>query len=210
MEIFRRRNRQSLFMDLDSEICWQRLRSEPAKSFRVFEYYRDLGPEKRILSAVAEHFNYTPQTIERWAACWYWRLRAEAFDLQSERAANAKRIRRESQEREEMERLHALLASIMHQKLQAKLVGRKGDPARGITQVTPMDAAEIRVSDLPRWARVIVEIERTARQPVSEIGTDNPCNPSEPRQQMDLSKLSHDEQQQMAELLMKMQSKDET
>lgn len=52
---------------------------EPSWAFTLFEFYREMGVD-RTIRLVAEEANKTTRNIEKMAARWSWRLRAQEYD----------------------------------------------------------------------------------------------------------------------------------
>lgn len=68
---------------------WDRRKGEPNRSYLAFRAYRDLGP-LRMLARVETDVGL--RTVERWSARWDWAARAVAWDDETHRLEDARRL----------------------------------------------------------------------------------------------------------------------
>ena len=91
--------------DEEAPAPWLRYDDEPSKAHYFFTKYRDLGPQRSIVKAIAtalppeKHTKTTARTWNGWSSRWQWVARCEAFDrwrdeedLRARAAARAKEL----------------------------------------------------------------------------------------------------------------------
>lgn len=67
---------------------WDRQPTEPAKAYRAFTVYRDLGVG-RTLRAAAKAMQRSRSLLDHWSAQWNWISRADAWDAMIRASAQA-------------------------------------------------------------------------------------------------------------------------
>jgi hypothetical protein len=164
--------------------AWERQRGERVKAFRMFQIYRDLGPE-RSLAKLAEHGgNLTPsrRQLQRWSSKYRWVERCRHYD----NFLDAELRKRNEKERAEMAERHARLAAVG---LNQVIRQFNAWATTGVT-LTPDQAA--------RWASTFVEIERLSRGAPTEIQAAE-LSASVRTEAPDYSKMSDEELREDAE-----------
>ncbi|MFE9690835.1 hypothetical protein [Micromonospora sp. NPDC005806] len=124
-------------------LAWDRQRSEPEKAYGYFALYRDLG-RTRTVAKVAEQVNKSRDYLHKLATRWKWVQRASAWDREEDRLY-AEGL---AEQRRDMARRHARIASA----LQGKLV----------TRLQNLDASKLTPGDIARWLEVSTRVERLA------------------------------------------------
>lgn len=74
--------------DLPAEL-WERQLGESAEAFAAFALYRDLGPDGRSVRKTARSLGKSGSLVSRWSADHAWPSRAAAWDLETDRHAQA-------------------------------------------------------------------------------------------------------------------------
>ena len=67
---------------------WDRQPEEPAKAYRAFTLYRDMGPG-RTLRQAAKNLQRSRSLLNEWSGKWGWVARAEAYDAAMQTMAQA-------------------------------------------------------------------------------------------------------------------------
>jgi len=132
---------------------WDRQPGEPNRWFGRFERYRLAGPNRSLLGTVngklsdkdATRKAKVPGSWNRAFAQWRWRQRAEAWDEQERRQAQAARL----QEIDEMNRRHIQEA----QALQSK----------ALLRLKSLELDDLSAPDVLRYFVEATRLERTAR-----------------------------------------------
>ncbi|SCL70357.1 hypothetical protein GA0070606_5375 [Micromonospora citrea] len=124
-------------------LAWDRQRSEPERAYGYFALYRDLG-RARTVAKVAEQVNKSRDYLHKLATTWKWVQRAAAWDREEDRLY-AEGL---AEQRRDMARRHARIASA----LQGKLV----------TRLQNLDASKLTPGDIARWLEVSTRVERLA------------------------------------------------
>ncbi|MEV4819305.1 hypothetical protein [Micromonospora tulbaghiae] len=124
-------------------LAWDRQRCEPEKAYGYFALYRDLG-RTRTVAKVAEQVNKSRDYLHKLATRWKWVQRAAAWDREEDRLY-AEGL---AEQRRDMARRHARIASA----LQGKLV----------TRLQNLDASKLTPGDIARWLEVATRVERLA------------------------------------------------
>ncbi|MFU8873186.1 hypothetical protein [Micromonospora sp. SL4-19] len=122
---------------------WDRQRGEPEKAYGYFTLYRNLG-RTRTVAKVAEQVHKSRDYLHKLATRWKWVQRAQAWDREEDRLY-AEGL---AEQRRDMARRHARVASA----LQAKLVAR----------LQTLDASKLTPGDVARWLEVSTRVERLA------------------------------------------------
>ncbi|MBM0228227.1 hypothetical protein [Micromonospora sp. ATA51] len=122
---------------------WDRQHREPEKAYGYFVLYRDLG-RTRTVAKVAEQVHKSRDYLHKLATTWKWVQRAQAWDREEDRLY-AEGL---AEQRRDMARRHARVASA----LQAKLVAR----------LQTLDASKLSPGDVARWLEVSTRVERLA------------------------------------------------
>ncbi|MFU8849402.1 hypothetical protein ACNAW0_00180 [Micromonospora sp. SL1-18] len=122
---------------------WDRQRGEPERAYGYFALYRDLG-RTRTVAKVAEQVHKSRDYLHKLATRWKWVQRAQAWDREEDRLY-AEGL---AEQRRDMARRHARVASA----LQAKLVAR----------LQTLDASKLTPGDVARWLEVSTRVERLA------------------------------------------------
>ncbi|WP_349876149.1 hypothetical protein ABIH81_18585 [Micromonospora sp. HUAS YX12] len=124
-------------------LAWDRQRNEPEKAYGYFALYRELG-RTRTVAKVAEQVNKSRDYLHKLATRWKWVQRASAWDREEDRLY-AEGL---AEQRRDMARRHARIASA----LQGKLV----------TRLQNLDASKLTPGDIARWLEVSTRVERLA------------------------------------------------
>ncbi|WP_319461270.1 hypothetical protein [Micromonospora sp. RTP1Z1] len=122
---------------------WDRQPREPEKAYGYFVLYRDLG-RTRTVAKVAEQVHKSRDYLHKLATRWKWVQRAQAWDREEDRLY----VEGLAEQRRDMARRHARVASA----LQAKLVAR----------LQTLDASKLTPGDVARWLEVSTRVERLA------------------------------------------------
>ncbi|MEU8333381.1 hypothetical protein [Micromonospora sp. NPDC048839] len=122
---------------------WDRQRREPEKAYGYFLLYRDLG-RTRTVAKVATEVHKSRDYLHKLASTWKWVQRAQTWDREEDRLY-AEGL---AEQRRDMARRHARIASA----LQAKLV----------TRLQSLDASKLGPGDIARWLEVATRVERLA------------------------------------------------
>ncbi|MFI7283424.1 hypothetical protein ACIBOV_24495 [Micromonospora chersina] len=124
-------------------LAWDRQRSEPEKAYGYFVLYRDMG-RTRTVAKVATQVNKSRDYLHKLATRWKWVQRAQSWDREEDRLY----VEGLADQRRDMARRHARVASA----LQAKLVAR----------LQTLDASKLTAGDIARWLEVSTRVERLA------------------------------------------------
>jgi hypothetical protein len=122
---------------------WERLPGESAQAFEAFAIYRDLGAE-RSLSKVARQLGKSGTLIDRWSARDHWVMRADSWDVESDRVHRAYLVAH----RREVDKRQLRLAGAM----QAKIV----------EALQNLDAKKLTPRDIAYWLDVTTKVQRAA------------------------------------------------
>jgi hypothetical protein len=122
---------------------WERLPNETAQAFEGFVHYRDLGAE-RSLAKVAKALGKSTTLIEKWSARDHWVMRADSWDVESDRLHRAYLVAH----RREVDRRVLRIAGAM----QGKLVEALGS----------LDAARMTARDVAYWLEITAKVQRAA------------------------------------------------
>jgi hypothetical protein len=125
---------------------WERQPGEPARMYRAFCLFRDMGEEERKVSIVAREMHLVQRNVFAWSTTWKWHERVAAWDQELDKRATAKALAaaRKMQER------HINIAMRMQQAVAERLM----DPDQPV---------RLSNRDIDRWLEKAVRIERAAR-----------------------------------------------
>lgn len=128
---------------------------EGEESFAAFAVYRDLGPLRRSVTAVARECDRQRALVGRWSSRWSWVERAGAWDAW----LDAQRVDEQVEAVREMARRHAqasdLMTAMWLQRAQAMISAQQLD--------------QIPAAAMPRWLDVAVRVGRLSRGASTEI-----------------------------------------
>ncbi|WDZ84048.1 hypothetical protein [Micromonospora cathayae] len=122
---------------------WDRQRGEPERAYGYFAVYRDFG-RTRSVAKVATEVHKSREYLHKLATKWRWVQRAQAWDREEDRLY-AEGL---AEQRRDMARRHARIASA----LQGKIVAR----------LQSLDASKLSPGDIARWLEVATRVERLA------------------------------------------------
>jgi len=136
----------------DERQPWDRLAGESSKAYSHFCLYRDMGPD-RSLRAMENVDGCTSlyRQLGRGSSKWRWVERCQKYDDHLE---YQDRLRHEKERRQMRER-HAKISVLGQNILVKEMEALLAKAQNGHSQMTP--------SDVPRWADVMVKVERLAR-----------------------------------------------
>ncbi|TDB79607.1 hypothetical protein [Micromonospora sp. KC721] len=122
---------------------WDRQTREPETAYGYFALYRDLG-RTRTVAKVATEVNKSRDYLHNLATRWKWVQRAQAWDREEDRLY----IEGLAEQRRDMARRHARIASALQSKL--------------VTRLQNLDASKLSPADIARWLEVTTRVERLA------------------------------------------------
>lgn len=142
---------------------------EATVAFKYFQYYRDLGLERRLFK-VADHFGKSIQTMQGFSTKWSWKKRVHEWDAEMDRA---KRIG-ELQGIEDMATRHIKTAQMFERGLTlpatALLKKLKKNPDC-VDELEAMTVSELisKLVSVTSALDTVVDIERKSRGKPTEI-----------------------------------------
>jgi hypothetical protein len=81
----RRERGEKLVMADEPASAWEWQPSESRPAYQAFSLYRDMPPDQRSYTAVAQGLAKSRTLISRWGAKWNWQERTAAFDEHNDR-----------------------------------------------------------------------------------------------------------------------------
>ncbi|MDG4796894.1 hypothetical protein [Micromonospora sp. WMMD1082] len=124
-------------------LAWDRQHREPEKAYGYFVLYRDLG-RTRTVAKVATEVDKSRDYLHKLATSWKWVQRAQAWDREEDRLY----VEGLAEQRRDMAKRHARIASALQGKLVARLQSLKPE--------------QLSVADIARWLEVATRVERLA------------------------------------------------
>ena len=129
---------------------WERQDGETARAYEAFTEYRDMGAS-RSLAKVGQKLGKSKAQMEKWSKKYNWVVRAEEWDIESDRQTRLALTK----DIGAMRKRHTDLASAMLIKA-----------ARALQKI-PDD--EIKASDISRMVDTATKLERISRGDVGDV-----------------------------------------
>jgi hypothetical protein len=122
---------------------WERLPNESPQAFQAFAIYRDMGAE-RSLAKVAQQTGKSKALMDRWSARDHWVMRADSWDVESDRVHRAYLVAH----RRDVDRRQLRLAGVMQSKI--------------VEALNALDVKKLTPRDIAYWLDVTTKVQRAA------------------------------------------------